>query len=197
MQLCRPPPPSTFAIPPPPPGPDPILISDSESEVSESDEDLLEPPSQCPPQDMSTSLGVPSPVTPRPDPSNNAANCTQSPGFINFANSPAVRILSALDLHPLVSPSHMAPLGEVTPRLLMVMPIFQTVTLIRALPPMCPQPALKFQFPESDSGCDFKNILPPLQPKHTWDKLRQPRQPRAEGVLDHSDRGWQDRQYVV
>ena len=35
--------------------------------------------------------------------------------FINLAESPAARILFALNLHALASPCHLAPVGEVTP----------------------------------------------------------------------------------
>ena len=53
--------------------------------------------------------------TPPPPPRPFLLPRTQSPGFLNLADSPAVRLLSALDLQPLISPSHMAPQGEVTP----------------------------------------------------------------------------------
>ena len=69
------------------------------------DRHLVTPPP--PPRD-------PPPAPREPPGSLGAGNCTQSPGFFNFAASPAARILSALDLQPFESPCHLAPLGEVT-----------------------------------------------------------------------------------
>ena len=68
------------------------------------------------------------------------------------------------------------------------------VILTKALFLMRPHPAPMFPFPRKYSGYDLKFISPPIQPKQTQHTLGEPRQPRAKGVLDDGDQGWQHRQ---
>ena len=57
------------------------------------------------------------------------------------------------------------------------LPMSQTMTLIRARPPMRPRPVLKglrtTQGRRGDSGYHFKKVLPPLQPENTYNKPSQ------------------------
>ena len=95
---------------------------------------------------------VSAPMTPCPPGGPNTVNYTPSPRFFSLADSPAARLLSALDLQVLSTPTHLFNEEECTPPSSGdTTPVSDsasdqsTVTFVSLLYQM---PALKLQFPE-------------------------------------------------